>query len=761
LRTPSGERRIQYPLLLLFSILAVFFLRAPSAADATPPFERPPELERDIQFWIRVYTEVTTDAGLLHDDWNLGVVYEVMHFDPQSSPRERARKIDEAKKHYKALLGRFAAGNKSDLTDDEQRILNAFGEKATAATFKSAMDGVRFQLGQANRFREGLMRAGIWESHIARVLTQRGVPAEIAALPHVESSFNPAAYSKVGAAGLWQFMPSTARRYMRVDSLVDERMDPFTATEAAANLMLYNYRLLGTWPLAITAYNHGPGGLLKAQADLGTSNIATVVKRYNGATFGFASRNFYVAFLAALDVDRNAEKYFGPIQKQPDAESTTVELPDYIPMNALVQAFDVDLGAMHALNPALRPPIWSGARFVPRGYALRIPGRVSLKQVETALERVPPSQRYLAQRGDDTYRVRRGDTIERIAQARGIGVDRLLAANGWSRSQTVMRGQVLRMPPPISRAGGPAVVATPVLAAAAPANPAPETLAEPKSEYVVRPGDSLSTIAQRVGIGESDIKTLNGLRDADFIYPGQHLKLMSVTPAAAPATLVAHSPPLPPAPPVPASPAAVPKTVATVPKTAAAVPTAGAATPPAVAAGGAAPHAVAAVSSPETGTDAASLFPEGVPNASADPADYSVGRDNAIIVQAAETLGHYADWAGVSTAKLRALNRLHKGSFVSLGSKVKLDLSKTSAEQFEATRREYHKSLQDAYFATHRISGTEIYTVKKGESLWTITQQRVDLPVWLIRQYNPRVDFSEVRPGSTITLPKVALANRQ
>ena len=98
---------------------------------------------------------------------------------------------------------------------------------------------------------------------------------------------------------------------------------------------------------------------------------------------------------------------------------------------------------------------------------------------------------------------------------------------------------------------------------------------------------------------------------------------------------------------------------------------------------------------------------------------------------------------------------------MSLGRKVKLDLSKTSAGQFEATRREYHKSLQDAYFATHRISGTEIYTVKKGESLWTITQQRVDLPVWLIRQYNPRVDFSDVRPGSTITLPKVALANRQ
>ena len=95
--------------------------------------------------------------------------------------------------------------------------------------FREAIDRIRFQLGQADRFREGLIRAAVWEKQIARTLTQHGVPAEIAALPHVESSFNLAAYSKVGAAGLWQFMPSTARRYMRVDSLVDERLDPVYA----------------------------------------------------------------------------------------------------------------------------------------------------------------------------------------------------------------------------------------------------------------------------------------------------------------------------------------------------------------------------------------------------------------------------------------------------------------------------------------------------------------------------------------------------
>src|ERR1700722_8293146 len=358
-----------------FALLLGLLLQIPAAGAETPdPFVHPPELEKDVRFWIRVYTEVTTDQGLLHDDWNLGLVYEVLRFDPASSPAQRERRVAEAKTRYAGLLRRFAAGDTDNLAPHEHRILHAFGEKATPSDFRDAIDRIRFQLGQADRFHEGLIRAAEWEKQIAHTLSQHGVPGEIAALPHVESSFNLAAYSKVGAAGLWQFMPSTARRFMRVDGVVDERLDPYSATEAAANLMLYNYHLLGTWPLAVTAYNHGPGGLRRAQEELGTSDIAVIVKRYQGKTFGFASRNFYVAFLAALEVDRHAERYFGPITRLPDTDSTPVELPDYIPVDALARAFKVDMGALRVLNPALRPPIWSGSRLVPRGYMLRLPG---------------------------------------------------------------------------------------------------------------------------------------------------------------------------------------------------------------------------------------------------------------------------------------------------------------------------------------------------------------------------------------------------
>jgi membrane-bound lytic murein transglycosylase D len=638
-----------------------------AGAEAPDPFVRPPALEREVRFWIRVYTEVTTDQGLLHDDWNLGLVYEVLRFDPDASPAQRERNVAQAKARYAELLRRFAAGDTENLTAHERRVLHAFGEDASPRDFRGAIERIRFQLGQADRFHEGLIRAAVWEKQIAHTLKQHGVPAEIAALPHVESSFNLAAYSKVGAAGLWQFMPSTAKRFMRVDGVVDERLDPYSATEAAANLMLYNYRLLGTWPLAVTAYNHGPGGLRRAQDELGTSDIAVIVKRYQGATFGFASRNFYVAFLAALEVDRNADKYFGPITRLPDTESTPVELPDYIPVEALAKAFKVDMGALRVLNPALRPPIWSGSRFVPRGYMLRLPGTPPPAEVAAAWERLPPAQRYLAQRNDGSHKIRRGETLAGIAAVSGVPLSRLLAVNGWTADHAVTRGEVVRIPPPASRAEA-VGAAPPVVAAAAPA-PAPSAL------------------------------------------------------------------------PAPELPAPVAETVP--------------------------PPAIEKVARPpkepvsQRQTDSNALLPVAAPTGNTDTTDYGVGANSTVIVQAAETLGHYADWSGVSSQALRSLNKLHKNAMVTVGHKFKLDLSRVTPSQFAAKRREYHQHLQEEFFAGHRIAGTENYSVKRGDSLWVIAHQHGDLPVWLVAQYNPDVDFDDMRPGTAITLPRVATINRQ
>jgi membrane-bound lytic murein transglycosylase D len=650
-------------------------------AEEGEPFPHPAELEPDVRFWIRVYTEVTTDGGLIHDDWNLKLVYEVLRFDPDSSPGQRERRVAESKARYAALLKRFAAGQTTELSAHERRILHAFGEKAAPRDYLDAIDRIRFQLGQADRFHEGLIRAAAWETHIARVLKDRGVPAEIAALPHVESSFNPAAYSKVGAAGLWQFMPSTAKRFMRVDGIVDERLDPYSATDAAANLMLYNYRLLGSWPLAVTAYNHGPGGLRRAQDELGTSDIAVIVKRYQGATFGFASRNFYVAFLAALEVDRNAEKYFGPLTRLPDTENTPVDLPDYIAVGTLAKAFKVDLGALKVLNPALRPPIWYGSRLVPRGYALRLPGVQSESEIAAAWARVPTTQRYVAQRNDGSHRVRKGETLAGIAAASGVSVAHLMAANGWNGAHAVARGEVVRIPLPATRAEAagqvPASVAANLPPPGTPAAESPAAAAPSGAEAVHPAADSVPPPAEN----------------------------------AAPTAEKIAAPPREPV--------------------------------------------------TRRQTESAALLPAGPPTGGTDTTDYGVAADDTVVVQVGETLGHFSDWSGVDSQRLRALNRLHKDARVTVGRRIKLDLSKVGAEQFTAARREYHHRLQEEFFAAHRIAGTESYVVKRGESLWTIAQQHADLPIWLVAQYNPDVNFGDIRPGTTIALPKIVDINRQ
>jgi membrane-bound lytic murein transglycosylase D len=670
---------------LLIALFAGIYPAAGSHAaegDGADPFAHPPELERDVRFWIRVYTEVTTDQGLLHDDWNLGLVYEVLRFDPGSSPAQRERRVIEAKAHYAALLRRFAAGDTENLTLHERRILHCFGGNATPGDYRDAIERIRFQLGQADRFHEGLVRAAVWEKQIARTLAEHGVPVEIAALPHVESSFNLAAYSKVGAAGLWQFMPGTAKRYMRVDSLVDERLDPHTATEAAANLMLYNYRLVGTWPLAVTAYNHGPGGLRSIQDQLGTSDIAVIVKQYRGATFGFASRNFYVAFLAALEVDRNAEKYFGPITRLPDTDSTPVELPDYISVDALAKAFKVDMGALRVLNPALRPPIWNGSRLVPRGYVLRLPGAQPQSEIAAGWARLAPAQRYLAQRNDGVHKLRKGETLAGVAAASGVSVGRLLAANGWSNAGAAVRGVTLRIPMPASRAdmgGGVAANVPANVAASAPTGAA---------------SGMPATVSENAG----------GL-------------------ANLPAPLAATVPP-----PVPAA-----EKVAPPPKE--------------------------PVSARQT--NANSLLPVASPSGNPDTSNYEVGEGNTVVVQAAETLGHFADWTQTDSQALRALNKLRKNAMVTQGRKIKLDLSRVSAAQFVAARRDYHRHLQETFFAAHRIAGTESYQLRRGDSLWTVAQKNGDLPVWLVAQYNPDVNFADMRPGTALTLPQVVAINRQ
>jgi membrane-bound lytic murein transglycosylase D len=138
-----------------------------------------------------------------------------------------------------------------------------------------------------------------------------------------------------------------------------------------------------------------------------------------------------------------------------------------------------------------------------------------------------------------------------------------------------------------------------------------------------------------------------------------------------------------------------------------------------------------------------------------DPTDYSVAANDTIQVAAAETLGHYAEWLGVRASDLRRINRMRFRTPVIVGHRIRLDFRRVPPGEFEARRREYHQVLEANYFASHRIDGTQQYIAQRGDSLWTLTQRFSQLPLWLLRQYNPDTDFTDLHPGTQLVVPRI------
>ena len=353
--------------------------------------------------------------------------------------------------------------------------------------------------GQSDRFRAGLQRAGVWESHIAQTLAAQGLPPEIAALPHVESSFQPTAMSKAGAAGMWQFIRSTGRRYLRIDSAVDERLDPYRATEAAAQLLSYNYRLLGSWPLAITAYNHGAEGMRRARDQVGSDDIVRIVREYHSPTFGFASRNYYCSFLAALRLDRDPEKYFGPLTPEPAATSHELRLAAPVRADSLAKTLQLDRDTLRTLNPALRA---DGLE----------PAAPDPERLPAAPAREPEIL--------DRRECWRAPSVACMPPAPLLAVaaqPHAAPTPPGGRSAAPCRRWSPRLPLRVS--AGPsarASLSTAELAAAS---------ASYDAMYIVRSGDTLATIAVRTGVDPERLMAINGLSDTEHIYEGQRLGL--------------------------------------------------------------------------------------------------------------------------------------------------------------------------------------------------------------------------------------------
>ncbi len=305
-----GRERRASPAIPALCLILLTLTFAPAAVATThghPHFPRPELLQPNVEFWKQVYTEYGVGDFVLHDRENVGLIYEVVRVNERANQGRAAAlaqpAVDRARARYEAILIGLAQGaSPGTLGPDGERVADLWGCPCDPERLLKAAGSIRVQQGLREKVDEGLRRAKGLLPRILPILRRHDVPVELAALPLVESAFNPRAESKAGAVGLWQFMRGTAKRYMKVTRKRDDRRDPIRATDAAARFLRHNYEALGSWPLAIIAYNHGSAGIQAASAVVGSKAIEDIIARYAGPRFGFASKNFYAEFLAALEV---------------------------------------------------------------------------------------------------------------------------------------------------------------------------------------------------------------------------------------------------------------------------------------------------------------------------------------------------------------------------------------------------------------------------------------------------------------------------
>jgi membrane-bound lytic murein transglycosylase D len=301
--------------LLALTVLAGFGLGRPAIlhAENAVHFPRPVAIEPNVQLWVDAFTKYSVRDFAVMDRDKVSRVYQVFHLPGEGNPNRDD--IDWANQYLKTkygdILERLATGHQPDGID-ERRVADMFkGEPLSAYTL--AAQNLRVQEGLRERFREGLVRSRYYRPTMERIFRQADLPPELVTLAQVESGFQTRAKSTAGACGIWQFTRATGAKYMKVSRSRDDRLNPIRSTEAAAKLLRSNYDQLGDWPLAITAYNYGTGGIARA-ADIYGGDYSKMIERYQGPHFGFAVKNYYAEFLAAMDVYQHEDAYFPGIR---------------------------------------------------------------------------------------------------------------------------------------------------------------------------------------------------------------------------------------------------------------------------------------------------------------------------------------------------------------------------------------------------------------------------------------------------------------
>jgi membrane-bound lytic murein transglycosylase D len=483
---------------------------------------------------------------------------------------------------------------------------------------------------------------------------------------------------------------------------------------------------------------------------VGSDRIEDIVANYNGRAFGFASRNFYAQFLAVLDVENNARRYFGDIRLDPAPEFIEVKTDAFIEAQVFARSLGISLEQLRKDNPALLPIVWGGTKRIPRDFPVKV-RRSFASDPGQVLAQIPAGDKFAVQTPDITYVVARGDSLSVIASRFNTTVARLVSLNQLASRHQIQIGQRLLLPQD-------GVDGQQLIAAVDTPTPRPAD-----GVYSVRQGDTLSRIATRFDVAETEVMRLNNISDPHLIFPGQKLRLPAQegapqlaaggdSPAAPRGPIAATSQPAAPVevaaseePVTPTEPLQLAQVKQLLPP-AAVLPDNQVLGQPVTTAESEAKAVESTLSVAETNEQLVEAL-------LADPSDYSVASDGTIEIQPSETLGHYADWLGQRSMDIRRLNNMSFREPVIIGERLKLDFADVSASEFEVKRREFHVQKQQSFFSRYRIQNVDRYQVAANDNIGSIARQRYATPYWLLRQYNPALDFNRVQIGEEIVFP--------
>lgn len=386
-----------------------------------------------------------------------------------------------------------------------------------------------FQGRQRKNFRRWLERSSKYLPFITQELNKAGLPLELAWLAMIESGFNPSAYSRSHASGLWQFIPGTGRNYgLRVDSWADERRDPEKATKAAVAYLKALYKRFGDWHLAVAAYNAGEGSIERG------------LKKYNARNFWELAQHDYLALetkryvpqmIAAVLISRDPEQYgFRGIRYRRPLRHEVVKVPAGTPLKTVAASAAVSLDQLRELNNDLlkdRVPQAKG------GWLLKVPAGRSALVAANLPDALHNSGG--AQVGYRSHKVARNETLSGISEKYHVSMTDLLKVNNLHSSK-LLAGQYLRIPGAAASSNGQQYALTNSKKQAVRTEQVEVAAANMTTTYKLGKGETLSHVSEKYKVSVAALMKWNHVSKANSIQAGRkltiHLPQGAIEPAA-------------------------------------------------------------------------------------------------------------------------------------------------------------------------------------------------------------------------------------